>query len=299
VVAAAPEREPEMTDGTPTEEAPVTTEASTQQRAGVAPSAGTPMITFDHVSKRFFKKGKPLLALGDGHFSVKPGEFVSVVGPSGCGKSTLLNITAGLMKPSGGTVLYKGEPVKAVNTNVGYVTQKDTLLPWRTVRQNVAIALEIRRSPKADRNERVDRILAKVGLDEFANHYPAELSGGMRKRVVLARALIYEPETLLMDEPFGALDAQLKLVLHEELLRLWSDTGMTIVFVTHDLSEAVTLSDRVVVLSARPGVIRTIQEIDIKRPRNVFEVRFDDRFRDLNHELWEILQHDIREGGEM
>jgi NitT/TauT family transport system ATP-binding protein len=289
-----------MTDANErTGEAGVTTESSTQHRAAMPSPAVPPMITFDHVSKRFFKKGKPLQALGDGHFDVQPGEFVSVVGPSGCGKSTLLNITAGLMKPSSGTVLYKGAPVKSVNTNVGYVTQKDTLLPWRTVWQNVAIALEIRRSPKVDRDERVERILEKVGLAEFRNHYPAELSGGMRKRVVLARALIYEPETLLMDEPFGALDAQLKLVLHEELLRLWADTGMTIVFVTHDLSEAVTLSDRVVVLSARPGVIRTIQEIDIKRPRNVFEVRFDDRFRDLNHELWEILQHDIREGGEM
>jgi sulfonate transport system ATP-binding protein len=279
------------------EEAGVTTEAAT--RPPTPTPDDPPMITFDHVGKRFFKKGKPLQALGDGHFTVKAGEFVSVVGPSGCGKSTLLNITAGLMKPSSGHVLYRGRPVKAVNTSVGYVTQKDTLLPWRTVRQNVAIALEIRRSAKGEREDRVDRILEKVGLSEFKNHYPAELSGGMRKRVVLARALIYEPETLLMDEPFGALDAQLKLVLHEELLRLWSDTGMTIVFVTHDLAEAVTLSDRVVVLSARPGVIRTIQEIDIKRPRNVFEVRFDDRFRDLNHELWEILQHDIREGGEM
>jgi NitT/TauT family transport system ATP-binding protein len=300
VVAAAAGREPEMTHANGrTEEAGVTTEASTRQRAATSPPAGTPMITFDHVGKRFFKKGKPLQALADGHFSVRPGEFVSVVGPSGCGKSTLLNITAGLMKPSTGTVRYKGQPVTAVNTNVGYVTQRDTLLPWRTVRQNVAIALEIRRSPKDDRVQRVDRIIEKVGLAEFANHYPAELSGGMRKRVVLARALIYEPETLLMDEPFGALDAQLKLVLHEELLRLWADAGMTIIFVTHDLSEAVTLSDRVVVLSSRPGVIRTIQEIDIKRPRNVFEVRFDDRFRDLNQELWEILQQDIRDGGEM
>jgi len=261
--------------------------------------SAAPVITFDHIGKRFFKKSKPFQALGDAHFEVRAGEFVSIVGPSGCGKSTLLNIAAGLMKPSSGTVLYKGRKIDSVNTNVGYVTQSDTLLPWRTVRQNVAIPLEIRRSGKGERDERVEHIIEMVGLGGFENHYPSELSGGMRKRVILARTLIYEPETLLMDEPFGALDAQLKLVLHEELLRLWSDSGMTILFVTHDLAEAVTLSDRVVVVSSRPGVMRTIQDIDIPRPRNVFDVRFDDRFRDLHHELWGILQNDIRQGGEM
>jgi NitT/TauT family transport system ATP-binding protein len=269
------------------------------EAAAVDVETAPPLITFDHLGKRFFKQRKPFQALGDAHFEVRKGEFVSVVGPSGCGKSTLLNITAGLMKPTSGTVLYKGQPVHSVNTNVGYVTQSDTLLPWRTVRQNVAISLEIRRSPRSTREERVNRIIQKVGLAGFEHHYPSELSGGMRKRVILARTLIYEPETLLMDEPFGALDAQLKLVLHDELLRLWADTGMTIIFVTHDLAEAVTLSDRVVVVSARPGVMRTIQKIDIKRPRNVFEVRFDNRFRELHHELWEILQTDIRKGGEM
>ena len=259
----------------------------------------TPAITFEHIGKRFFKRGKPFQALGDANFEVEPGELISIVGPSGCGKSTLLNITAGLMKPSSGLASYMGQPINGVNTKVGYVTQSDTLLPWRTVRQNISIPLEIRHSPKAERAERVDRIISKVGLDGFEHHYPAELSGGMRKRVILARTLIYEPETILMDEPFGALDAQLKLVLHEELLRLWADTGMTVLFVTHDLFEAVTLSDRVVVVSARPGVVRTIQEIDIPRPRNVFEVRFDDRFRDLQQELWSIMQDDIRQGGEM
>lgn len=256
-------------------------------------------ISFEHVGKRFFKKGKPFQALGDANFEVREGEFLSVVGPSGCGKSTLLNITAGLMKPSGGTVLYRGQPVNTVNTRVGYVTQSDTLLPWRTVRQNVAIPLEIRHYAKHERESKVDRIIEMVGLAGFEQHYPSELSGGMRKRVILARTLIYEPETLLMDEPFGALDAQLKLVLHEELLKLWSSLGMTIVFVTHDLAEAVTLSDRVVVISARPGIMRTIQDIDIPRPRDVFDVRFEDRFRELHQELWSILQDDIRAGGEM
>jgi NitT/TauT family transport system ATP-binding protein len=258
-----------------------------------------PMISFDHVGKRFFKKGKPFQALGDAHFDVRPGEFVSIVGPSGCGKSTLLNITAGLMKPSSGNVRYKDAPVDAVNTSVGYVTQADTLLPWRTVRQNIAVPLEIRHHPRAERAGLIDEMIEKVGLADFGNHYPAELSGGMRKRVVLARTLIYRPETLLMDEPFGALDAQLKLVLQQELLRLWADAGTTILFVTHDLAEAVTLSDRVVVVSSRPGMMRTIKTIDIERPRNVFDVRFDDRFRELQQELWAILQDDMLKGGEM
>jgi NitT/TauT family transport system ATP-binding protein len=275
-----------------------------QKTGGTLVSEATstnPMISFDHIGKRFFKDGTPFQALQDAHFDVAEGEFVSVVGPSGCGKSTLLNITAGLMKPSSGTALYKGQPIDRVNTNVGYVTQSDTLLPWRTVRQNVAIPLEIRKSARDERGTaaRVQEMIERVGLQGFESHYPSELSGGMRKRVVLARTLIYEPETLLMDEPFGALDAQLKLVLHQELLRLWNDAKMTIIFVTHDLAEAVTLSDRVVVVSARPGIIRTIKKVNIPRPRDVFEVRFDDRFRELHHELWGILQDDMLSGEEM
>jgi len=269
-------------------------EARTEEAADTEP-----MISFDHVGKRFFKKGKPFQALGDAHFDVRAGEFVSIVGPSGCGKSTLLNITAGLMKPSSGAVRYQGKPVDAVNTSVGYVTQADTLLPWRTVRQNVAIPLEIRHHPRAERAGLVDEMIEKVGLTDFGNHYPAELSGGMRKRVILARTLIYQPETLLMDEPFGALDAQLKLVMQQELLKLWADVGTTILFVTHDLAEAVAVSDRVVVVSSRPGTMRTIKTIDIPRPRDVFDVRFHDRFRELQQELWAILQDDMLEGGEM
>lgn len=276
-------------------------EYRTRDRTERTDTAGGPrhMISFDHVGKRFFKRGKPFQALGDAHFDVLPGEFVSVIGPSGCGKSTLLNLTAGLMKPTSGGVLYGGDPVSAVNTNVGYVTQSDTLLPWRTVRQNVEVPMEIRRVPRSERDDRANEVIRRVGLTGFENHYPAELSGGMRKRVVLARTLVYEPETLLMDEPFGALDAQLKLVLQQELLRLWADEHKTVIFVTHDLAEAVTLSDRVVVVSARPGTVRTIKTIDIERPRNVFDVRFDDRFRNLQQELWSVLENDMLAGGEM
>lgn len=259
----------------------------------------SPMLTFEHVSKRFFKRGSPFEALADADFQVKAGEFVSIVGPSGCGKSTLLNIAAGLMKPSSGRALYRGQPIDSVNTKVGYVTQSDTLLPWRTVNQNVGIPLEIQKVERASRARRVSEILELVGLTGFEEHYPSELSGGMRKRVVLARTLVYEPETVLMDEPFGALDAQLKLVLQSELLRIWNDVGMTIMFVTHDLSEAAMLSDRVVAVSSRPGRIRAIQEVNIPRPRDVFEVRFNEHFGNVYHELWEILQGDMMAGEEM
>src|ERR1044072_9394564 len=256
---------------------------------GTEVGAGSePMISFDHVGKRFFQKGKPFQALGDAHFDVAPGEFVSIVGPSGCGKSTLLNITAGLMKPSSGSVRYKGKPVEAVNTDVGYVTQADTLLPWGMVRQDGGIPLEVRDHPGGERAGRVDEMIEKAGVAEFCNHYPAELSGGMRKRVILARTLIYQPETLLMDEPFGALDAQLKLVMQQELLKLWADAGTTILFVTHDRAEAGSLSGRVVVVSSRPGTMRTIKTIDIPRPRDVFDVRFHDRFRERQPELGAI-----------
>ena len=257
------------------------------------------MIAFEGVSKRFYKGKEPVQAIGEANFHVNRGEFVSVVGPSGCGKSTLLNIVAGLIPPTGGEVLYDGAPVKDVNTKLGYVTQNDTLLPWRTVRDNIGIVLEIRKVPASERKERTEEMIHRVGLDGFDTHYPSELSGGMRKRVILARTLIYNPETLAMDEPFGALDAQLKLVLQEELLRLWTDSDKTILFVTHDLSEAVTLSDRVIVLSSRPSRVKLVQEIDLPRPRDVFRIRFNSRFAELNELLWQEIQEDMKAGDEM
>lgn len=261
----------------------------------------TPILQFDHVAKHFRSKERSIVALDDADISVREGEFLSIVGPSGCGKSTLLNMAAGLMPPTRGTVFYRGKQVLGVNTNVGYVTQRDNLIPWRRVHENVRVALEIRGTTNgADREALVGEVIERVGLAGFAHHYPAELSGGMRKRVTLARTLIYNPETLLMDEPFGALDAQLKLVLQNELLDLWSeDESKTIVFVTHDLNEAVALSDRVVVLSARPSRVKVIREVDLPRPRDVFAIRFDRRFTELSHELWEILQADIMKGESM
>src|SRR5215212_7653905 len=224
------------------------------------------LIEMEQLSKQFYRNGKALLACHNVNLSVDSGKFIAVVGPSGCGKSTLLNMSAGLMKPSAGTVRYAGTEVNGVNRNVGYMTQRDNLLPWRSVEANVGLALEVARVPTAERQKRVREFIDLVGLTGFEKHYPAELSGGMRKRVALARTLVYDPETLLMDEPFGALDAQLKVIMHGELLKLWERSHKTILFVTHDLTEAITLADRVVVMSSRPGRIKLIQKVDLPRP---------------------------------
>ena len=254
------------------------------------------MIAYQSVAKRFYKQGKPFEALADATFEVGRGEFVAVVGPSGCGKSTLLNMTAGLMRASYGTVAYDGKIVSSVNHRVGYMTQKDNLLPWRTVLGNIGLALEIKGVDKAEREARANEFVKLVGLQGFENHYPSELSGGMRKRVSLARTMIYKPETLLMDEPFGALDAQLRLVLHDLLLSVWEATKTTIVFVTHDLAEAITLADRVVILTARPGRVKAIHDVPLPRPRDVFNVRFTPEFGGLFQALWDAMGEDFREG---
>ena len=254
------------------------------------------IIQWQNVSKVFAKDGKPIEAVADVSVNIRRGEFISIVGPSGCGKSTLLNMTAGTMPINGGVITYNGQPVDAVNTRVGYMTQKDNLLPWRTVKGNVALPLEIQGVPKARREERVREQIERVGLSGFENHYPRELSGGMRKRVALIRTLIYGPETLLMDEPFGALDSQLKLILQDELLRIWGDSGQTIIFVTHDLHEAIALSDRVVVLSRRPARVKMIADVPLSRPRNVFDLSFNKETAELQRHLWEALREDIRHG---
>ena len=261
-----------------------------------------PIVEFRNVSKVFFKGETRVHALRNISAHVKTGELLAVVGPSGCGKSTLLNLTAGLMEPGLGEVVYDGAPVRKVNTRVSYVTQKDNLLPWRTVEANVALALEVgarRAMPRAEKKERVARYIDIVGLKGFERHYPNELSGGMRKRAQLARSLVYEPDTLLMDEPFGALDAQLKLMLQAELLKTWEGSGKTLIFVTHDLTEAISLADRVIVMSARPGTIRTIADINLPRPRDVFTIRFAPEFGRYFEELWEALRPDLEHGEEL
>jgi NitT/TauT family transport system ATP-binding protein len=255
-------------------------------------------IRLQGTSKTFHVRGQVVRALSPIELEVQREEFVALVGPSGCGKSTILNLTAGLLQPTEGQVLYDGAPVRELNRRVGYMTQKDTLLPWRRTADNIRIALELacRGTSRRDADEMVARMIELVGLKGFESHYPSELSGGMRKRTLLARTLIYEPETLLMDEPFGALDAQLKLVMLDQLQQLTQQRRMTVLFVTHDLGEAISLADRVVVFSARPGRIRTVREIDLPRPRDVFKIRFTDVFARYHEELWDVLKDEVTKG---
>jgi NitT/TauT family transport system ATP-binding protein len=258
------------------------------------------VIDFEDVSKVFFRGDKRVHALDRVSLSVNEGEVLAVVGPSGCGKSTLLNLAAGLMPTGAGVVQYRGDAIRAVNTRVSYVTQKDNLLPWRTVHGNVRLPLELgsrNRRGSGSGDDRVSRYIELVGLAGFERHYPSELSGGMRKRVALARALVCEPDVLLMDEPFGALDAQLKLVLADQLLRVWETLNRTLIIVTHDIAEAIAMADRVVVMSARPGRVKAVETVGIPRPRDVFSVRFKPEFEALYARLWDGLRNDILRGG--
>ena len=232
------------------------------------------------------------LAVAEASLTIEEGKFVCLVGPSGCGKSTLLNAIAGRLFPTRGEVLYDGEPVRRLNQRVGYITQDDNLLPWRTVAKNVGTALELRKVPKAERNERVAAVLERVGLTRFANHYPQQLSGGMRKRAALARTFVYDPETLLMDEPFGAVDAQLRSSLQAELLAIWARRQRTVVFVTHDLEEALLLADTIYVFATNPGRIVHREDIGWERPRNLIELRTQPAFAEKWMELWDLLRHE-------
>ncbi|KAB2330753.1 ABC transporter ATP-binding protein [Cytobacillus depressus] len=253
------------------------------------------MIEFTNVSKYFERDGKRVLAAKDINLKINQGEFLTVIGPSGCGKSTVLNMCAGLMKPSFGEVKYKKQLVNGINTSVGYMTQKDNLLPWRTVRGNVEIGLEIRGIGKKERERESASFIEMVGLKGFENHYPQELSGGMRRRVSLAKMLVYNPETLLLDEPFGALDAQLRLILQDKLLQIWQETGKTIIFVTHDLDEAVLLGERVAVFSKRPGTIKKVEEVKLPKKRDVYNLRMTDEFRKVHANLWQSLREEFVE----
>ncbi|WP_291962759.1 ABC transporter ATP-binding protein [Chelatococcus sp.] len=242
-------------------------------------------IDFDGVVARF----GALHAMGPTTLSVRQGEFLAVVGPSGCGKSTLLNMVAGTLRPAEGVVRYKGDAVTAINHDVGYITQKNFCLPWRTVEANVRLPLEFRRIPKGEAERRVRVAIDKVGLGGFEKSYPRQLSGGMLQRVMIARTLAYEPDIYLMDEPFGSLDAQLRTRMHGELLKLWQETGATFVFVTHDLQEAITLADRVVVMSGRPGRPKRVVDIELPRPRDVIDIQSNPAFGAYVKELWAAL----------
>lgn len=236
---------------------------------------------------------RDVTALRDVSFSVQEGQFLSVIGPSGCGKSTILNLATGLIKPTSGTVLLEGDAVTGLNTNAAYVTQDANLLPWLTVASNIGLALKLRGVQKGERGRRVQEWIERVGLAGFGNHYPRELSGGMQKRCAIARALVAEPPIVLMDEPFGPLDAITRLKLQQELLTLFEGTNGTVVFVTHDLSEAITLSDEVIVLSRGPGQIRGTIEVGIPRPRRIADFATSPEYQEKYNELIEFFRSEL------
>ena len=234
-------------------------------------------------------------AVADVNLDVLEGEFVSVVGPTGCGKSTLLNVAAGLRAPTRGSVTVFGETLQGINARAGYLFQSEALMPWRTALQNVTAGLEFRGSAAEEARARADDWLERVGLAAHGHKYPHELSGGMRKRVALAQTLILDPKILLMDEPFSALDVQTRSLMENELLNLWAQDRKSVVFVTHDLEEAISLSDRVVVMSAGPAS-RLIGEfaIDLPRPRDVSEIRLTPRFVELHRLIWQALRDEVK-----
>jgi NitT/TauT family transport system ATP-binding protein len=258
-----------------------------------ADNSETPAIQFADVRLAFAGEQQDVLALDGVSFDVPPGKITTVVGPSGCGKTTLLRLAAGLLAASEGAVLYKGTPVVGLNTNVGYVTQDSNLFPWLTALGNVEFPLAIRGVAAAKRREKALHWLRLVGLEGFENNYPSELSGGMQKRVSIVRTLIYEPAVVLLDEPFGALDAQTRMGLHHELLELWRERKSTMLFITHDLVEAITLSDQIVVMTRRPGRVKEIYEVPLLRPRNVFEIYLEPGFEAAYAALWKHFKSEI------
>ena len=243
---------------------------------GAPRSPAAASVALDGVGKTYDADGDgdPVRALDDVSFSVADGEFVCLVGPSGCGKTTLFRVVAGLTEATDGRVLLDGTEVTAPTTDMGVVFQEYHLFPWLTVEENVGFGLERSDRSAAERDRRVDEMLDLVGLAEFRDAYPKSLSGGMKQRVAIARALAVDPDLLLMDEPFGAVDAQTREMLQRELLDVWASTGKTVLFVTHDVAEAVTLADRVVVMAAEPGRVREVVDVDVERPRERGDAAF-------------------------
>jgi NitT/TauT family transport system ATP-binding protein len=252
------------------------------------------MIELREATKRFRgSSGGVHTAVRDLNLTVRRGEFVAVVGPTGCGKSTTLSLVSGLEPPSAGEVFVDGVPVRGIPAGVGYMFQNDAVLPWRSVLDNVATGPRYRGMRKAEARERSQDWVTRVGLAGFEGYYPHQLSGGMRKRVALAQTLVNEPSILLMDEPFSALDVQTRALMQDELLRLWSGTGAAVVFVTHDLEEAIALADRVVVMTASPATIKADFGIPLPRPRDVEEIRLTTEFLEIYREVWRSLREEV------
>jgi NitT/TauT family transport system ATP-binding protein len=252
-------------------------------------------IELSGVTKRFLTPGgTAFTALRDVNLAVEPGQFCAVVGPTGCGKSTTLTLVAGLDRASAGVVSVGGSAVDGIVSGTGFMFQADALLPWKTVLANVALGPVFRGAPKKEAQAGAREWLRVVGLSGFEDHHPHQLSGGMRKRVSLAAALINQPSILLMDEPFAALDVQTKAIMHNELLTLWERTRPSVIFVTHDLEEAIALADRVVVMTAGPGTVKGVYDIDLPRPRGaVQEIRFQSRFVELQQQIWQALREEV------
>ena len=272
--------------------------APTRSPTPPARTSDADRIDVKGLSKSFQLAGTAIEAVRDVSFSVRRGEFVALLGPSGSGKSTVLNMIATLVKPSGGQILIDGKPVIAgkATPGVGYVFQRDTLFPWRTVADNIGYGLQLAGIGDAERKERVATCLAQAGLQGFGDAYPSALSGGMRQRAALMRTLVVEPQILLMDEPFGALDTHTKIDMHEVLLRIWDREQQTVLFVTHDLGEALTLADRIILFSARPGQIKDMFEVDFARPRDAVKVRETPRYAELFQHIWHSLGEEFVKG---
>jgi NitT/TauT family transport system ATP-binding protein len=275
---------------------PARRESPTADRSNRSPATSAMEIVLDDVTKRFLTPaGNAFTALQDVSFVVKPGQFCAVVGPTGCGKSTTLSLVSGLDRPSAGSVRVGGRPVEGITESTSFMFQTDALLPWKTVLANVTLGPLFHGVSKREAQTLARDWLRRVGLSGFEDHHPHQLSGGMRKRVSLAAALINEPSILLMDEPFGALDVQTKAIMSNELLGLWEQTKPSVIFVTHDLEEAIALADRVVVMTVGPGTVKAIFDIDLPRPRGaVQEIRFEPRFLELHHQIWESLREEVQ-----
>ena len=253
------------------------------------------ILEIKNVSKTYDAGENPVKALDGVNLNVAEGEFVSVIGPSGCGKSTLFNIIGGLISDYDGNVLIDGHAVDGAHKDVGVVFQEESTFPWRTVLENVTFPLEVEGMDKAEREKVGRRFIKLVGLDGFENHYPSQLSGGMKQRTAVARTLAYEPRIMLLDEPFGALDEQTRMLLGDKMLEIWSALRQTMLLITHNITEAVQLSDRVVVMSFRPGIIKEIISIDLPRPRTS-EVISTPEFGTYVGRLWTLLRAEASRG---
>jgi NitT/TauT family transport system ATP-binding protein len=287
-----------MTVSTPAGAKPVASTPGSSAAASSTPALPTPALALHNIACTFISKddaSQRYTAVRDVTLHVGAGEFVSVVGPTGCGKSTLLNVAAGLLQPSVGSVKVFGEALQGINPRAGYMFQAESLMPWRTALGNVMAGLEFR--GVADAQPQAEDWLRRVGLGGFANRYPHQLSGGMRKRVSLAQTLALDPDIILMDEPFSALDIQTRQLMENEVLALWQSKKKAVLFITHDLDEAIAMSDRVVVLSAGPASHPMGEfNIDMPRPRDVAEIKTSPRFIELHAAIWAVLRDEVLKG---